>query len=184
MLSLWKPVALWQGALQIDPNPEGMREQVYDKAVEVLSQLNEHGVDYKVIGGIALIVQGVVRATEDLDIFIRPDRENVERLKRALRAVWNDPCIDEISYDDLAGDYPSLAYGPPDASLALDILVRLGETVSWDNVEVERKSFGPVDIPVATARMLVRMKRNTVRLKDRADAEMLAELHGLEEERR
>jgi hypothetical protein len=61
---------------------------VFQKAVELLTRMNEHRVEYKVIGAVALIAQGVVRATEDLDFFINPARDNVDRLKRALREVW------------------------------------------------------------------------------------------------
>lgn len=154
----------------------------YGKAIEVLSQLNKHGVEYKVIGGFALIAQGIIRVTEDLDLMVKPTQQNVERLKQALRAVWNDPCIDEISYDDLAGDYPAVAYGPPDDSLPLDILTRLGEAYDWATVEAETKQVGDIAVAVATPRTLHRMKRNTVRLQDRADAELLMELYHLEDE--
>jgi hypothetical protein len=55
-----------------------------------------------------------VRATEDLDIFIRATPENVERLKRAFRAAYGgDPSGDEISAVDLLGDYPAVRYYPP-----------------------------------------------------------------------
>ena len=49
-----------------------------------------------------------VRATEDLDFFIRATAENVERLKRAFQQVYSDdPNIDDISADDLLGEYPA-----------------------------------------------------------------------------
>jgi len=47
--------------------------------------------------------RGVVKSLEapfsgeDLDVFIAPNRENVERLKSALRSVFDDPDIDQIS---------------------------------------------------------------------------------------
>jgi hypothetical protein len=39
----------------------------------------------------------LARFTEDLDLFIGPDRDKIERLKAALRAVFDDPTIEEIS---------------------------------------------------------------------------------------
>jgi hypothetical protein len=154
----------------------------FQKALELLTRMNEHGVEYKVIGAVALIAQGVVRATEDLDFFINPTRDNVDRLKQALRAVWDDPCIDEIVFEDLAGDYPAVAYGPPDDSLPMDILARLGELYTYADTEAETKLLGKVPISVATPRMLYRMKKSTVRPKDRIDAEMLKEAFALEDE--
>ncbi len=60
----------------------------FDKFLEVLRALAHEGVDYVLVGAVALGIHGLVRATEDVDLFIRPDGENVERLKRALRSVW------------------------------------------------------------------------------------------------
>ena len=54
-----------------------------------------------IFGAAALNLHGVARFTEDLDIFIASERENIDRLKRALRSVFDDPHIDEISADDL-----------------------------------------------------------------------------------
>ena len=34
--------------------------------------------------GMALNIHGLVRATEDVDLFVRPDRENIERLRTAV----------------------------------------------------------------------------------------------------
>lgn len=154
----------------------------FNKAVELLSRMNERHVEYKVVGAVAMIVQGVVRATADMDFFVNPTRENIDRLKQAMRDVWDDPCIDDISYDDLAGDYPAVAYGPPDDSLPLDILARLGEMYDYAGVEAESKPFGELRVSVATPRMLYRMKRDTVRPQDRLDADMLVEMFKLEDE--
>lgn len=74
-----------------------------------------------------------------------------------------------------------MAYGPPDASIGLDILARLGEVYTYENVEAETRKLGDLTVPVATVRMLYRMKRNTVRWKDRIDAERLRDVFGLED---
>ena len=50
----------------------------------LLATLNEHGVRYVVIGGVAVGAHGYVRATEDLDIVPEPTAENADRLARAL----------------------------------------------------------------------------------------------------
>ncbi len=147
----------------------------------MLAALNRHQVQYKVVGAIALIAQGIVRVTEDVDFFVNPTQDNVERLKQALHEVWDDPAIDEITYEDLSGEYPAVAYGPPDEVFGVDILARLGEAFDFANVESELKQLGDITIPVATPRMLYRMKCDTVRLKDRADADLLKQLYHLED---
>ena len=54
---------------------------------QILDDLNRVGVRYVLIGGIALIRHGVVRATRDVDAILAPDPENLERL-RILIEEW------------------------------------------------------------------------------------------------
>jgi len=82
----------------------------FGKVLSVIREMNAEGVDYITFGALALNLHGIVRATTDADFFIKPERDNIERLKRAFRKVWNDPQIDEITADDLLGDYPSITY--------------------------------------------------------------------------
>jgi hypothetical protein len=141
-----------------------------DDALRVIQSLNDAEVDYVVVGGVAVNLHGLVRATEDLDVFVRPEPENIARLRRALHAVWSDPDIEQITAEDLCGDYPAVRYGPPEGTLYLDILTRLGEATSFADLEAEEKEVAGVRIRVATPRTLYRMKKNTVRPIDRGDA--------------
>lgn len=51
---------------------------------EILHRLNEHAVDYVVIGGLAGIAQGSALPSFDLDIAYARDRANLERLADVL----------------------------------------------------------------------------------------------------
>ena len=53
--------------------------------------------EYVLVGGVAMGLHGLVRATQDVDLFVRPEADNVARVKAALRAVWDDPAIDECA---------------------------------------------------------------------------------------
>ena len=66
--------------------------------IELISVLNAHSVEYLVVGGHAVMEYSEPRATKDLDLFIRNDAANAERMFRAL-AAFGAP---------LAG------FGPPD----------------------------------------------------------------------
>ncbi len=92
----------------------------FDPARRVLEALERERVEYVVFGGIAVNVHGLARATQDLDIFNAPEAANVERLKRALQAVFGDPEIEEIRADDLLGDYPAVQDVPPEGDFHLD----------------------------------------------------------------
>ncbi|HSG39490.1 MAG TPA: nucleotidyl transferase AbiEii/AbiGii toxin family protein [Thermoanaerobaculia bacterium] len=153
-----------------------------DEALEVLASFEKEQVDYVLVGGAALTFHGLVRATEDLDIFIRPTAENIERLKGALRGVYDDPNIDEISAEDLMGDYPSVRYYPPNGDLFLDILTRLGEFATFDSLEAEEVESDGVKIKIASPKTLYWMKKDTVRDIDRMDAQNLRERFRLEDD--
>ena len=151
------------------------------RLLALFSALEDQRVEYAVFGAVALGLHGLARATADLDLFIAADKGNVERLKAALRSVFEDPAIEEISAEDLGGEYPALRYEPPEG-FGLDILTRLGEAFSFSDLEVEVKTYGDTPVRVVTPRTLWRMKKDTVRPIDRFDAQLLAERFDLEEE--
>lgn len=154
----------------------------FERLLSVLRALEQQGVRYAVVGAVALNVHGFARFTEDLDLFVAPERDNIERLRRALMSVFNDPEIETITADDLLGPYPAIQYVPPDGTFHLDILTRLGEAFAFADLEIERVPFGDLTVSVVTARTLYAMKKDTVRLKDRADAELLKRRFAIEDE--
>ena len=134
------------------------------------------------MGAAALNVHNIVRAPDDADVFVRPEAANIARLRAALLATFGDPEIDKITADDLLGEYPAVQYVTPDGQFQLDILTRLGEAFAWDDLESEEVLVRSVPVRVATPLTLYRMKRDTVRPKDRLDALMLREAFGLKDE--
>lgn len=155
-----------------------------NEALDVLEALGRKGVEYVVIGSMAMAVQGLPRATHDLDLFLAPNRENIEALKQALRELFDDPSVAEIDSDEMIGDYPAVEYSPPHGRYSLDLLTRLGEAFRWqdllDDSEIVR--LEDLNVRVATPTMLYRMKKDTVRPQDQADALRLREAFDLEED--
>ncbi len=145
----------------------------FEEAKTILRALEREGARYALVGSMAMAAQGLVRATRDMDFFVSPEPENIERLKRALRAVFNDPNIDQISATDLAGDYPAIEYVPPHGRFSLDIVARLGKAFTYEDIETEEMAIDDFRVRVATPKMLWRMKKDTVRLQDKADAEWI-----------
>jgi hypothetical protein len=78
--------------------------------VEFLRLLNEHRAEYLVVGGYAVGHHGYVRATADLDVWIRGTSENAERVADALRGFGFD--LPEVTAD---------------LFLSRDRIIRLGE---------------------------------------------------------
>jgi hypothetical protein len=147
----------------------------------IFRALSEQRVEYAVFGAVALGLHGLARATADLDLFIRPDADNVARLKAALRAIFEDSSIDEIAAEDLCGDYPAVRYQPPDG-FSFDILTRLGDAFRYEDLDIEERDYDGVPVKVVTPRTLWRLKKDTARPTDRFDADVLAERYGFREE--
>src|SRR5215208_7082563 len=94
-----------------------------DEVMRVLRAFEAAGLEYVLIGAAAMGFHGLVRTTEDLDLFIRATPENVEKLRIALRATYDgDPHINEISSTDLLGEYPAVRYVPPTGDLYFDVM--------------------------------------------------------------
>ena len=154
----------------------------FDRLLSLLQALNREGVEYVVVGAVALGLHGFARATENLNLFVRPTPDNVARCKRALFALWPDPEIDTIDADEFAGEYSTIRYGAPDGGFTVDLLSRLGERFGYDDLEVTLVEFEGESVPVATLRTLYEMKRDTLRALDRADAAALRRTFDLEDE--
>lgn len=67
---------------------------------EMCAALNDAGVEFPVVGAHALAAHGHVRATKDLDIWVRPSLDNAARVMQALHA-FGAP-TQRVSVDDFA----------------------------------------------------------------------------------
>jgi hypothetical protein len=124
-------------------------------------------------------MHGYVRATHDLDVFIRPTEENAQAAFSALLALGAP--LDGLEPGDLLDDEENLRLGPTDDHI--DILASIGEMPFdqvWRNrVEVE---VDGVTIPFISRADLILNKRQTGRLRDLADAEELERIRDLLEQ--
>lgn len=142
--------------------------------VEVCAALNSEGAKYLVIGGIACILHGYIRATTDVDILIERKRENVERVLAALGNVgygfareWTPDQILE-SPITIIGDDPAVDL----FLVAWTVKYEQAVSRSW-TVEVEG-----VSIPVIGLDDLIATKR-TGRPLDASDIEALETIRRL-----
>jgi len=94
---------------------------------ELLRAFNDHNVDYLVVGAHALAAHGHVRATKDLDVWIRPAIDNAHRVMLALRS-YGAP-LHDLSETDLATSGTIFQIGIP--PLRIDILTAI-DGVTFD----------------------------------------------------
>jgi len=137
----------------------------------LLKSLNDHGVEYVVIGAAAFPVHGYARATLDIDIFIRPVPENAERTLAALGDFGYD--VTDLSRDDL------LKYKVLIRQYVVELDVHpFVEGVEFDRIWANRVAGEFGDIPVSYASLddLIAMKRAAGRPKDLEDLRALERL--------
>ena len=142
---------------------------------EMLSALSAAGVDFIIVGAHALAAHGAPRATGDLDIWVRPTRENAERALQAL-AAFGAPLFD-LSADDLTHSDTVFQMGVPPSRI--DILAGI-TGVTFDEAWPRRMlvSVEGLEVPVLSRRDFVTNKCLVDRPKDRVDLALLAEADG------
>lgn len=138
------------------------------------------GVRFVVVGGFAVIANGFVRATKDVDVLIPDDETNDRRCIQALRGLGAARLRDSTAVEDphLLG-VAHLRVIAPGAGV-LD-LIREGEppldfaTVAAGALHAD---LGDGEFSLAGLRSVVAFKRLADRPVDRLDLERLAEIHG------
>ena len=148
---------------------------LFGNFLKILRALAKEKVEYILIGGFAVILHGLARLTADIDIFIKPEAENLDRIKKALKEVFHaDLEIDSVSLQDLH-DYAVVRFGTT-ADFCIDIMARIGEMFRYEDLQYEVRDIEGVPVRIATPKTLFRMKKDTVRPEDKRDAYFLAEL--------
>jgi hypothetical protein len=140
---------------------------------DLLSEFFRHGVEHLVVGAHALAAHGHVRATKDLDVWIRTTPDNASRVVKAL-AAFGAP-LSGLS----AGDFskPGITFQIGVAPMRIDICTQL-DGVTFDTAWPRRelRNIGGVDVPIMSAEDLIANKKATGRLQDLADVEALEAL--------
>ena len=141
------------------------------KQTSLLAAFLAAHVDYVVVGGIAVNAHGYIRATNDLDLFIRPTLDNAHAAFQALIALGVP--LEGYEAADLLDDEENLRFGPHDDHI--DILASIGE-MPFDQVWRNRleKDIAGLLIPFISKADLMENKRQTGRLRDLADVEELS----------
>ena len=141
-----------------------------EKQISLLAAFRAAKVEFAVVGGVAVNAHGYVRATNDLDIFIRPTEDNARAAYNALLA--HGVSLVGLEPFDLLADEENVRFGSPEDHV--DILSSIGEMPFdrvWRNrVETE---IGGVLVPFISKSDLIENKRQVGRHHGLADAEAL-----------
>jgi len=137
---------------------------------DMLSALSAAEADYLVVGAYALAAHGYPRATGDIDLWVRPTKENALRVWKSL-AAFGAP-TSKITVDDFS--MPDIVYQIGIAPRRIDILTSISG-VEFEQAWEKRISIelDGLTVPVIGREHLLANKRASGRPKDLADAETL-----------
>ncbi len=139
---------------------------------DLLKLFNAHKVEYVVIGGYALAFHGAPRYTGDLDIFVKPNPENAQRIMKALGAFGFGSL--ELTAEDFQSPDRVIQLGVP--PVRIDILTSV-TNITWETAAANRieGKYGDVVVFYMGRAEFVANKRAVGRKKDLADLEALGE---------
>jgi predicted nucleotidyltransferase len=153
--------------MMADPSGDDSGLPLFD---EVVAAFKKHQVEFMIIGGFAVVYHGHVRATEDLDLFIRRTEENARKAVAALKELSQGeldltPDVFTAGKGVLIGERP----------LRVDILAEIAG-VTFDDAWERRQTdfFGPAEVHFISREDLIANKRAAGRPKDLDDARALS----------
>ena len=137
---------------------------------DLLAEFNARQVEFLLVGAHALAAHGHVRATQDLDVWVRPSPENAKRVIEALRA-FGAPLRD-LTEDDLST--PGVVFQIGVEPIRIDVLTAI-DGIGFDEAWADRLmlKFADQGVCVLSKEHLIKNKLAAGRLQDLADVEAL-----------
>ena len=158
-----------------------MEQYLYEK---ILREFYYNGVNYLIVGGIALNLHGVPRATFDLDIIVAWDESNIEKIEEILKNLNFKTMVpvslselkDKSKRKELARKKHMFAlnfYNVDDPLEEIDILIK--DVSNFDELFERKKTIKIDDFEIYLISLddLIKLKRKSKRHKDREDMKNL-----------
>jgi hypothetical protein len=137
---------------------------------DLLAEFNARSVEYLVVGAHALAVHGFVRATKDLDVWVRPEPANASRVLTAL-AAFGAP-LHDLTTADMAA--PGTIFQIGVAPIRIDVITSVDGLIFEDAWASKIEApFADQLVPVLSRDDLIRNKRAAGRDQDLLDVKWL-----------
>lgn len=137
---------------------------------DLLKLFNVHEVKYMIVGGYALAYHGAPRYTGDIDIYIKPDIENAQRIMRAL---------DEFGFGNVGLQAEDFKYADKVIQLGvppvrIDLITSISD-VSWEEAfsGCVSGNYGDEPVNYIGLQEFIKNKKAIGRKKDLSDLEAL-----------
>ena len=153
-------------------NPSSPKEMV-SQFERLLADLVRAGVDFAVVGGVAVILNGYHRQTVDTDILVHPNPENIRRLLAYL-VTWGEGWARELRPEEFVSQEGSIRVTE---DFTLDIFTQMkGHSLDEFRPRLRYLPSGDVRIAYLHPEQLIELKRDSWRDKDRLDVLALEEI--------
>jgi len=150
--------------------PLGENQSLSQDFIDILSAFSEESVEYILVGGYALGFHGYARATGDIDLWVRSEAANADRVMRALKS-FGAPLFEVTSADFLViGTVFQIGLPPNRIDIISDIAGVDFET-AWPGRNII--SSNGLLLPLLEKSLLLTNKKAMRRLKDLSDIEWL-----------
>ena len=145
----------------------------------LLANLTAAGIDFAVVGGVAVIANGYVRLTEDLDILVNDAPDNIRKLLKCLEG-WGEGWARELRVEDFTPQEGSIRVSE---EFDLDLFTRMGgKSLDDFRPKLRYVELQQVRLPILDPESLIFLKSGSWREKDQLDVLAMKEI--LERERR
>lgn len=162
--------------------------------VELLKSIEESGVRYLVVGGIAVNLHGVVRPTKDLDLVVYLEQENLLRFIDLMTSLGFRPKVpvkphdfaDPVKRQDWI-DHKNMIvfsfYHKDDMMKVIDVFVK--HPLPFGPMYKRRNliSLGNFNISVISIPDLIKLKESAGRLQDHSDVRALKAIMKIQDEK-
>lgn len=144
--------------------------EIYPDFKELLELFNAQKVEYLIVGAHALAFHGLIRATKDIDLYVRPTQANAERIMTALDAFG----FGQVGLDAKDFQQPDqtiqLGYPP----VRIDLITSL-TGLTWEQAAGGRcqGEYGGQPVPFLGRTELIANKKAAGRPQDLADVDRL-----------
>ena len=154
---------------------------------EIFEKLNDSGIDYVVVGGVALVLHGVVRLTADLDLMVHLEDGNLRKFVNIMNELGYRPKVSVKAEDLVSAE--NRARWINEKNMKIFSFFHLEKPINLVDVFVEEPMdyktiranavkimSGNVFIPVVSIKDLIKLKRISGRPQDIADIRALEEI--------
>ena len=147
--------------------------EIISRFEKLLVALATDGIDFAVVGGLAVIFNGYPRLTLDVDILVHAAPENLRKLLDSL-AGWGEGWARELKPEDFIYDQGAIRVME---EFDLDIFTRMGGKSLEDfRPRLRHLETGSVRIPYLAPEDLIFLKQGSWRDKDKLDVQAMREI--------